>query len=92
MSTSLRHAAPIQELELLWAADRGIACYAQIMRGVINALQDVGAQPFIFPAMGSHGGATTEGQKEVLASAGITEEQMGVPIHATMETVDRSVA
>jgi hypothetical protein len=89
MSTSLRHAAPIQGTRIaVGCGSRGIACYAQIVRGVIRALQDVGAQPFIFPAMGSHGGATAEGQKEVLASAGITEEQMGVPIHATMETVE----
>ena len=46
-----------------------------------------GAEPFIVPAMGSHGGATAEGQVEVLADLGITEASMGMPILATMETV-----
>jgi hypothetical protein len=65
---------------------RGIACYAQIVRGVVRAIKDAGAHPFIFPAMGSHGGATAEGQIAVLASADITQAEMGVPIRATMET------
>src|SRR5206468_5218121 len=44
-----------------------------------------GARPFIVPAMGSHGGATPEGQSELLAEYGITEEQLQVPIRASME-------
>ncbi|HKJ86424.1 MAG TPA: DUF2088 domain-containing protein, partial [Spirochaetia bacterium] len=50
-------------------------------------LRDHGAQPFIVPAMGSHGGATAEGQAAVLASYGITEETMGAPVRSSMETV-----
>merc|ERR1711964_736656 len=48
--------------------------------------KDLGAKPFIFPAMGSHGGATAAGQKEVLHHYGISEETMQVPIQASMET------
>ena len=64
---------------------RGISNIAEIVRGVLEALRHAGAQPFIFPAMGSHGGATPEGQTEVLASYGITESRMGAPIRASME-------
>lgn len=67
---------------------RGIACYAQIVKGALAALQEAGAQPFIVPAMGSHGGATAEGQLAVLAAAGITTESMGVPVVASMDVVE----
>jgi lactate racemase-like protein len=65
---------------------RGIANMAEIARGVIRELQAAGAKPFVFPAMGSHGAATAEGQKKVLESYGITEAFTGVPIKASMET------
>ena len=64
---------------------RGIANIAEVTRLVVGRLKLMGARPFIFPAMGSHGGATVEGQLAVLARYGITEESMGVPIKATME-------
>jgi hypothetical protein len=64
---------------------RGIANIADVTRLAIGRLKLMGAKPFIFPAMGSHGGATAEGQLAVLARYGITEEEMGVPIRATME-------
>jgi hypothetical protein len=51
-------------------------------------MKAIGLSPFIFPAMGSHGGATAEGQLEVLATYGITEERLGVPIRATMDVVE----
>ena len=66
---------------------RGIANIAAITRSVIRELQGLGARPFIFPAMGSHGAATAEGQKKVLESYGISEASMGVPVKATMDTV-----
>src|SRR5687767_7092208 len=62
---------------------RGIAQLAEIVLAVLALLKDAGARPFIIPAMGSHGGATAEGQREVLASYGVTEAAMGVPIHAS---------
>lgn len=64
---------------------RGISHLPQIVRAACTSLQAAGARPFIIPAMGSHGGATPEGQREVLARYGITEEAMGVPIRASLE-------
>ncbi|MGH8759095.1 MAG: lactate racemase domain-containing protein [Burkholderiales bacterium] len=66
---------------------RGIANIATIVKCVIRELQALGARPFIFPAMGSHGAATAEGQKRVLEGYGITEATTGVPVRATMDTV-----
>jgi hypothetical protein len=66
---------------------RGIANIATIVKCVIRELQALGARPFIFPAMGSHGAATAEGQKRVLEGYGITEAATGVPVRATMDTV-----
>jgi hypothetical protein len=68
------------------AGSRGIANIAAILKSVVNELQKMKACPFIVPAMGSHGGATAEGQLSVLGYYGITEALMGVPIRATMET------
>ncbi|MCW5621141.1 MAG: DUF2088 domain-containing protein [Burkholderiales bacterium] len=65
---------------------RGIANIAEIAKAVIKELRALGAQPFVFPCMGSHGAATAEGQRKVLESYGITEAATGVPIKATMET------
>lgn len=67
--------------------DRGIGCYHEILRGIIDAVKDVDAEPFLFNAIGSHGGATVEGQHEVLRLHGITEENLGVPVEVTLETV-----
>jgi hypothetical protein len=58
-----------------------------ILREVVLYLKSIGAVPFIVPAMGSHGGGTVEGQLKMLSSLGITENSVGVPIRATMETV-----
>jgi hypothetical protein len=69
------------------AGSRGIANIAAITRAVLDALKAAGARPFVFPSMGSHGGATAEGQVEVLRKYGIIEEAMGAPIRSTMETV-----
>jgi hypothetical protein len=70
------------------AGSRGIANIVTILETVVQEMQALGLAPFIFPAMGSHGGATAEGQREVLATYGITEARLGVPIHATMEVVE----
>jgi hypothetical protein len=66
---------------------RGIANIATITKCVIRELLALGTRPFIFPAMGSHGAATAEGQKNVLQGYGISEASMGVPVRATMDTV-----
>jgi hypothetical protein len=69
------------------AGSRGIANLPLIIRAAVDRLKAEGFKPFIFPAMGSHGGATAEGQRQVLADLGVTEETVGVEIRATMETV-----
>jgi len=66
---------------------RGIASIGEVTRAIVDKLKEFGTEPFIIPAMGSHGAATPEGQREVLATYGVTEETMGVPIEATMEVV-----
>jgi hypothetical protein len=69
------------------AGSRGIANIDVIVRATVNYLRDLGARPFIFPAMGSHGGGTAEGQLSVLAHYGITEATMGCPVRATMDVI-----
>lgn len=69
------------------AGSRGIRNVDEITRSVAAYVRSRGATPFIVPAMGSHGGATAEGQKEMLAGYGITEEKMGCEIRSSMETV-----
>ncbi len=66
---------------------RGISNLAGIVRSTIRALLSAGASPIIVPAMGSHGGGTPEGQAKILASYGVTEEAMGVPILSSLETI-----
>lgn len=64
---------------------RGIDHLDKIVRATVAYLKAAGALPFIVPAMGSHGGATAEGQRAVLRDYGVTEEAMGVPIRSSME-------
>jgi len=66
---------------------RGIHDIARIARALVDRLKEAGAAPFIFPAMGSHGGATAEGQAAVLRHYGVTEDSMGCPIISSLETV-----
>lgn len=69
------------------AGSRGVANVDVITKAIVDFCKEKGAKPFIIPAMGSHGGATPEGQLEVLAGFNITEETMGCPIRSSMETV-----
>ncbi|MEF3303917.1 DUF362 domain-containing protein [Paenibacillus sp. GYB003] len=66
---------------------RGVAHIAEFTRATIDAIKEAGAEPFIVPCMGSHGGATAEGQRDVLHHLGVTEEAMGAPILSSMEVV-----
>lgn len=68
------------------SGSRDVANVDVITRAVCDQVKAVGGKPFIIPAMGSHAGANAEGQKGILAGYGITEETMGVPIRASMET------
>lgn len=66
---------------------RGISNLAEAVKAVLEVLKEKGAKPFIVPAMGSHGGATPEGQEKVLAQYGITRQAMDVPLETGMEVV-----
>ena len=70
------------------AGSRGISGIDEVLRSLVRVLEDAGAKPFIVPAMGSHGGATAEGQVEILASLGITEESVGAEVRSSMEVVE----
>ncbi len=67
---------------------RGLTDRVALLRGAISGLRALGAEPFVVPAMGSHGGAKAEGQRDMLASLGMTEATLGAEIRATMETVE----
>jgi len=69
----------------LTAGSRGIKDKPKILRIIVQRLKDLGASPYIVPCMGSHGGATAEGQVEVLESLGITEQSVGAPIVSSIE-------
>src|SRR5688572_20441848 len=67
---------------------RGLTDRVPLLRGALAGLRELGAEPFVVPAMGSHGGATAEGQRAMLATLGMTEESLGAEIRSTMETVE----
>ncbi len=69
------------------AGSRGVRNVALITKTIVDFVLDKGAKPFIVPAMGSHGGATAEGQLEMLETFGITEAAMGCPIRSNMDAV-----
>ena len=70
------------------AGSRGIHDLVPITRTTVAWLRAAGAEPFIVPAMGSHGGATAAGQVAMLAALGLTETSVGCPIHSTMDVVE----
>jgi hypothetical protein len=72
----------------LTAGSRGIAEIHEILRSLVEILKEMETEPLIVPAMGSHGGATAEGQVEILESLGVTEEFCGAPIRSSMEVVE----
>ena len=69
----------------LTAGSRGIKDKPKVLEILASRLKELGALPFIVPCMGSHGGATAEGQIEVLESLGITEKSVGAPIISSMD-------
>lgn len=75
------------ETVAITAGSRGVANVATAVRATVDYLKGIGAKPFVVPAMGSHGGATSEGQRAVLEHYGITEATVGAPVKATMEAV-----
>lgn len=82
----LERIAPGQRIAIT-AGSRGIANAPLFYRVLVSMIKRRGADPFIIPAMGSHGGATAQGQRDVLSHLGITEQFCGCPILSTMETM-----
>lgn len=74
------------------AGSRGIASHNRILKTIVDMVKEAGAHPFVVPAMGSHGGATAQGQLEVLAGFGITPEYLGCPVKSSMDTVQAGVS
>lgn len=72
----------------LAVGSRGISNSVLIVRGVVDFIRACDANPFIIPAMGSHGGATAEGQETILESYGITEKNTGAPVRSSMDVVE----
>ena len=84
----------LEEVELprgsvaVGVGSRGVGRVDEISAALVERLKEAGAEPFVVPAMGSHGASTAEGQKEVLAHLGVSEKRLGCPVRATMEAVE----
>jgi hypothetical protein len=83
---------PVEEIRgkriAIAIGSRGICDLAEVVRSVCEWLRELGAQPFVFPGMGSHGGGTAEGQRKVLEEYGVSAEDVGAEISAAMDTVN----
>lgn len=86
-SVRLAEKVPPDGSVAIGVGSRGIANIAVIVRAAVDYFRDAGRRPFLFPAMGSHGAATAEGQAAVLAHYGITAESMGCPVRSQLEVV-----
>jgi len=84
---SLTSVKPGQQVAIT-GGSRGIADIADILKAVVEHIKSFDAQPFIFPAMGSHGGATAEGQIAVLEQLGITESYLNAPVLSSMDVTE----
>ena len=73
------------QTDAITGGSRGITSIVELTRAMVSVFQGLGAQPFVVNAMGSHGGATAEGQREILCSLGMTEERLGCPVTISME-------
>lgn len=67
---------------------RGIKNLYTIVKTTVDCIRELGGEPFIVSAMGSHGSGTEEGQREVLRGYGITEENLGIPVNTTVDVVE----
>jgi len=84
---SLQYSVHPGQSVAITAGSRGIANIALVIKAAVDHFKSIGLQPFIVPAMGSHGGGTAEGQRGLIEGYGITEDYCGCPIRASMETV-----
>lgn len=82
---AVRSLVPVGTRVALAVGSRGISRIDDIVRHMVTVLREFGAEPFVVPAMGSHGGATAQGQTQMLASLGVTAESVGAPIRSGME-------
>src|SRR5690606_12499528 len=87
LESRLRERVPAGGSIALGVGSRGITNIALMAKTAVDALKGMGYKPFIVGAMGSHGGATPEGQRAILADYGVTAESMGVPVKTDMESL-----
>ncbi|QEH32827.1 hypothetical protein OJF2_13110 [Aquisphaera giovannonii] len=87
LESRIRDRIPAGGSVAVGVGSRGIAGIAAMARAAVDALKEMGFRPFIVAAMGSHGGATADGQRALLAGYGVTEEAMGVPVKTDMDSV-----
>ncbi len=87
MKSRIRERVPAGGAVAVGIGSRGITGIAGMARATVDALKELGYRPFIVAAMGSHGGATADGQRALLASYGVTAEAMGVPVRTEMDAV-----
>jgi hypothetical protein len=69
------------------AGSRGMGGFVELVQGIVDAVRVAGGKPFVIPAMGSHGGATGDGQKDLLKKLGVSESSVEAPVEATMHTM-----
>ncbi len=84
----LKNSVKPNDTVAITAGSRGINHLDTILKALVDYLKELKTSPFIIPAMGSHGGGTVEGQLQILNDYGITEENMGCPIKASMDVVE----
>jgi hypothetical protein len=87
LESRLRERVPKGGTVAVGVGSRGITVIPKVARAAVDALKEMGYRPFIVAAMGSHGGATAEGQRELLAGYEVTPEHMGVEVRTDMDTV-----
>src|SRR3954447_13012507 len=87
LESRLRERVPAGGTIAVGVGSRGITVIPRVARAAVDTLKEMGFKPFIVAAMGSHGGATAEGQRELLAGYDVTPETMGVEVRTDMETV-----
>ena len=88
VESKLRERVPKRGTIAVGVGSRGITVIPTVAHAAVDALKSMGYKPFIVAAMGSHGGATADGQRELLANYGVTPEAMGVPVRTDMDTLE----
>ncbi len=83
LSAGLREKIKPGAVVAVTAGSRGMGGFVELVAGCVDAIKECGGEPFVMPAMGSHGGATAEGQTEILRRLGITQESVGAPVRTS---------